>query len=58
MSTNVALFDDEFLKKLEYLNILSKRLFAGHCSFSWTKVVSTCEGFSDVAAFSRIQPAR
>jgi uncharacterized protein (DUF58 family) len=29
MSTNLALFDDEFLKKLEYLNILSKRLFAG-----------------------------
>jgi uncharacterized protein (DUF58 family) len=29
MSTNLALFDDEFLKKLEYLNIISKRLFAG-----------------------------
>src|SRR5262245_12109633 len=30
MSTsNVSLFDDEFLKKLEYLNIISKRLFAG-----------------------------
>jgi len=29
MSSNLALFDDEFLKKLEYLNILSKRLFAG-----------------------------
>src|SRR3989441_161343 len=30
MSTaNVALFDDEFMKKLEYLNIISKRLFAG-----------------------------
>ena len=30
MSTaNVTLFDDEFLKKLEYLNIVSKRLFAG-----------------------------
>src|SRR5947208_17025587 len=30
MSTaNVTLFDDEFLKKLEYLNIISKRLFAG-----------------------------
>ena len=28
--TLLALFDDEFLKKLEYLNILSKRLFAGH----------------------------
>jgi uncharacterized protein (DUF58 family) len=26
---NVPLFDDEFLKKLEYLSILSKRLFAG-----------------------------
>ena len=25
----VTLFDDEFLKKLEYLNIISKRLFAG-----------------------------
>src|SRR5690242_8499115 len=24
-----VLFDDEFLKKLEYLNIMSKRLFAG-----------------------------
>src|SRR5215472_17501023 len=30
MSTaQVTLFDDEFLKKLEYLNIISKRLFAG-----------------------------
>src|SRR5436189_2145106 len=30
MSTaTVTLFDDEFLKKLEYLNIVSKRLFAG-----------------------------
>src|SRR5207237_8269323 len=30
MSTaNVTLFEDEFLKKLEYLNIISKRLFAG-----------------------------
>ena len=29
MSTTVSLFDDEFLKKLEYLSILSKRLFAG-----------------------------
>jgi len=29
MSSNLALFDDEFLKKLEYLNIISKRLFAG-----------------------------
>ena len=30
MSTaNITLFDDEFLKKLEYLNIISKRLFAG-----------------------------
>ena len=30
MSTaNVSIFDDEFLKKLEYLNIISKRLFAG-----------------------------
>jgi len=27
--SNVSLFDDEFLKKLEYLNIISKRLFAG-----------------------------
>jgi len=26
---NVTLFDDEFLKKLEYLNIISKRLFSG-----------------------------
>src|SRR4026209_2621917 len=26
---NLPLFDDEFLKKLEYLNIISKRLFAG-----------------------------
>src|SRR5215813_8860986 len=26
---NLTLFDDEFLKKLEYLNIISKRLFAG-----------------------------
>src|SRR5262249_15599075 len=24
------LFDDEFLKKLEYLNIISKRIFSGH----------------------------
>src|SRR5216117_2417091 len=29
MTTTVSLFDDEFLKKLEYLSILSKRLFAG-----------------------------
>ena len=30
MSTaNVTIFDDEFLKKLEYLNIISKRLFSG-----------------------------
>lgn len=29
MSTNETLFDDEFLKKLEYLNIISKRIFAG-----------------------------
>jgi uncharacterized protein (DUF58 family) len=28
-SSTVSLFDDEFLKKLEYLSILSKRLFAG-----------------------------
>ena len=28
-SANLTLFDDEFLKKLEYLNIISKRLFAG-----------------------------
>src|SRR5262250_1248648 len=28
-NTQVTLFDDEFLKKLEYLNIISKRLFAG-----------------------------
>jgi uncharacterized protein (DUF58 family) len=31
MSTaDVTLFDDEFLKKLEHLNIMSKRLFGGH----------------------------
>src|SRR5688572_10543004 len=29
MSTNLALFDDEFLKKLEYLSVVSKRIFAG-----------------------------
>jgi uncharacterized protein (DUF58 family) len=29
MSRTVALFDDEFLKKLEYLSILSKKLFPG-----------------------------
>src|SRR5882672_12773324 len=30
MSTaTLSLFDDEFLKKLEYLNIISKRLFSG-----------------------------
>ena len=29
MSSSPVLFDDEFLKKLEYLNIISKRLFAG-----------------------------
>ena len=29
MTATVSLFDDEFLKKLEYLSILSKRLFAG-----------------------------
>src|SRR4029078_6664251 len=29
MASTVSLFDDEFLKKLEYLSILSKRLFAG-----------------------------
>ena len=29
MSSTVALFDDEFLKKLEYLSILSKKLFPG-----------------------------
>src|SRR5215510_16543360 len=28
-NANFTLFDDEFLKKLEYLNIISKRLFAG-----------------------------
>jgi uncharacterized protein (DUF58 family) len=28
-SADVTLFDDEFLKKLEYLNIMSKRLFTG-----------------------------
>jgi uncharacterized protein (DUF58 family) len=28
-TATVSLFDDEFLKKLEYLSILSKRLFAG-----------------------------
>src|SRR2546427_3795167 len=28
-NTNVTIFDDEFMKKLEYLNIISKRLFAG-----------------------------
>src|SRR5213592_2064891 len=30
MSSNISLFDDEFLKKLEYLTIVSKRVFAGH----------------------------
>ena len=30
MSSTLSLFDDEFLKKLEYLTIISKRLFAGH----------------------------
>ncbi len=29
MSATPTIFDDEFLKKLEYLNIISKRLFAG-----------------------------
>src|ERR1043165_6694624 len=29
VNEQVTLFDDEFLKKLEYLNIMSKRLFAG-----------------------------
>jgi uncharacterized protein (DUF58 family) len=29
MASTASLFDDEFLKKLEYLSILSKRLFAG-----------------------------
>jgi len=29
VNEQVTLFDDEFLKKLEYLNIISKRLFAG-----------------------------
>ena len=29
MTADVTLFDDEFLKKLEYLNIISKRLFTG-----------------------------
>jgi len=29
MSTTLTLFDDEFLKKLEYLTIVSKRVFAG-----------------------------
>jgi uncharacterized protein (DUF58 family) len=29
MATTISLFDDEFLKKLEYLSILSKRLFPG-----------------------------
>src|SRR2546427_3635472 len=28
-NTNVTIFDDEFMKKLEYLNIISKRLFPG-----------------------------
>jgi len=28
-SADVTLFDDQFLKKLEYLNIMSKRLFTG-----------------------------
>src|SRR6187397_3032890 len=28
-AATVSLFDDEFLKKLEYLNIISKRVFAG-----------------------------
>src|SRR5499427_2425047 len=28
-ASQISLFDDEFLKKLEYLNIISKRLFAG-----------------------------
>src|SRR5438093_4754516 len=29
--------------------------WAGHRSLSWTRAVSTCEGFNDPAAFSRIQ---
>src|SRR5256885_12164343 len=29
LTATLSLFDDEFLKKLEYLNIISKRLFAG-----------------------------
>ena len=28
-TAEVTLFDDEFLKKLEYLNIISKKIFAG-----------------------------
>ena len=34
----------------------SGRASAGHRSLSWSKVVSTCEGFSDAVAFFRIHP--
>src|SRR5262245_880174 len=53
MSTaNVTLFDDEFLKKLEYLNIISKRLFAGQLRAERrTRKRGTCLEFADYRAY-------
>jgi uncharacterized protein (DUF58 family) len=54
MSTANAttIFDDEFLKKLEYLNIISKRLFAGqHRAERRTRKRGTGLEFADYRAY-------
>src|SRR5437016_11666934 len=53
MSTaNATIFDDEFLKKLEYLNIVSKRLFAGqHRAERRTRKRGTGLEFADYRAY-------
>ena len=48
----MTLFDDEFLKKLEYLNIISKRLFAGqHRAERRTRKRGTGLEFADYRAY-------
>ena len=51
-SADVTLFDDQFLKKLEYLNIMSKRLFTGQMRAKRrTKKRGTGLEFADYRAY-------
>jgi uncharacterized protein (DUF58 family) len=50
--SSLTLFDDEFLKKLEYLNIVSKRLFAGQWQAEHrTRIRGTGLEFADHRAY-------